>query len=111
MINDEKLDDVLLQLGHDDFNRGTAYLREGVYRWDQQPGQALTKVLYPAIAKNHGTTGSRVERCMRHSIEKAWGRGCEAARTKYFGYSVDPAKGAPTVGEYISRLARVCGDE
>lgn len=111
MINEQKLDAVLLELGHDDFNRGTAFLREAVFRWDQQPKQAMTKELYPAIAKNHGSTASRVERCIRHSIGKAWGRGSQEAQERYFGFSVDPDKGTPTNGEYISRLARVCAHE
>ncbi len=36
---------------------------------------AITKVLYPTIAKMHQTTASRVERAIRHAIEVAWSRG------------------------------------
>jgi two-component system response regulator (stage 0 sporulation protein A) len=106
MVNEQKMDNVLLLLGHDDFNRGTAYLREAVRLYE--PGMALTKELYPAIARVHSTTGARVERCMRHSIDKAWGRGCQEARTRFFGYSYDPDTGRPQVGEYVARLARLC---
>lgn len=109
MINEVKMDEILLELGHDDFNRGTAYLREGVKLF--RPGQTLTKELYPAIAKAHGSTGARVERCIRHSIDKAWARGDVGAQTKYFGYSIDPNTGKPRAGEYIARLARICHED
>lgn len=109
MINEEKMDNLLLELGHDDFNRGTAYLREAVKIY--RPEMGLTKELYPAIAKAHATTGARVERCIRHSIEKAWSRGSGEAQLKYFGYSIDPNRGKPVVGEYVARMARLCREE
>ena len=33
---------------------------------------AVTKVLYPEVAKKFSTTPSRVERAIRHAIEVAW---------------------------------------
>lgn len=108
MINEEKLDNLLLELGHNDFNRGTAQLRTAVRFWDARPGQPLTKELYPAVGKYHGTTGPRVERNIRHSIEQAWLRCDWKTQNKWFGGSVSPDKGKPTVGEYVARLARIC---
>lgn len=110
MINEEKLDKVLLELGHDDYNRGTAYLREAVKLYDRGAA-GITKEIYPTIGKAHGSTGARVERCIRHSTEKAWQRGSSEAQAKYFGFSVDPSKGKPSNGEYIARLARICHEE
>lgn len=104
MINEEKLDNLLLELGHDDFNRGTAYIRAAVRIYEGQP---LTKELYPAIARTAESTPGRIERCMRHSIDKAWSRGDSKAQLRCFGYSVNPDTGHPTVGEYISRLRRL----
>lgn len=109
MINEQKMDRLLLELGHDDFNRGTAYLREAVKMYE--PGMGITKEVYPTVAKRHGSTASRVERCMRHSIEKAWSRGNQEARMKYFGFSYSPELGRPTVGEYIARVARLCRED
>lgn len=108
-VNEEKMDNVLLELGHDDFNRGTAYLREAIKIYE--PGRPLTKEIYPAIAKQRHSTAARVERCMRHSIEKAWQRGSVEAQHKYFGFSINPETGKPQVGEYIARLARVCHED
>lgn len=105
MYNEHKLDELLLELGHNDFNRGTAMLRTAVR--DYRPGIYITKELYPGVAAYHGTTPARVERNIRHSIESAWNRSTFDVQTKYFGNSVDPNKGAPTVGEYVARLARI----
>lgn len=107
MINEAKLDDVLLELGHDDFNRGTAYIREGVKHFEAGK-RMMTKELYPAIARAHGSSSARVERMMRHSIEKAWSRNPIDVQLRYFGGSIDTERGKPTVGEYVARLARVC---
>lgn len=108
MINEQKLDDILLELGHDDFNLGTAYIRQAVK--DYRPGIAMTKELYPGLARAVGSSPARVERMMRHSIEKAWARNDFQGQLKYFGWSVDPDRGRPTVGEYVARLARICDE-
>ena len=107
MINEQKMDDLLLELGHDDFNRGTGYIREGVRHYDAGC-RMMTKEIYPAIAKAHGTRATAIERMMRHSIEKAWSRNDMEAQVKWFGSSIDPERGKPTVGEYVARLARIC---
>lgn len=107
MINEPYLDNVLLALGHDDYNRGTAMLREAVKVYDDG-ARMMTKEVYPAVAKRYGTTPSRVERNIRHSIDKAWNRGDEVTRMQFFGYSVNPETGKPTAGEYTARLARIC---
>ena len=43
---------------------------------------AVTKELYPSIAKKYNTIASRVERVIRHAIEATWGRGQIKAITK-----------------------------
>lgn len=104
-----KLDQIMMDLGHTDNLRGTGYLREAarIYR----PGMSITKELYPAIAAAANSTPERVERAMRHSIETAWQRGSYALQYQYFGYSVDPQKGRPTVSEYVARMARLCNED
>ena len=66
---------------------------------------AITKVLYPQVAKAFGTTPSRVERAIRHAIEVAWDRGDLETLQKYFGYTVNSAKGKPTNSEFIAMIA------
>ena len=66
---------------------------------------AVTKVLYPEVAKHFGTTSSRVERAIRHAIEVAWDRGDLETLQKYFGYTVNSTKGKPTNSEFIALIA------
>ena len=66
---------------------------------------AVTKELYPAIAKKYDTTPSRVERAIRHAIELAWDRGDTEKINKFFGYTVNGEKGKPTNSEFIAIIA------
>ena len=66
---------------------------------------AVTKVLYPAVAKHFHTPPSRVERAIRHAIEVAWDRGDLETLQKYFGYTVSNTKGKPTNSEFIAMIA------
>ena len=66
---------------------------------------AITKILYPTIAKRHQTTSSRVERAIRHAIEVAWSRGKLDTLDDLFGYTVSNGKGKPTNSEFIALIA------
>ena len=67
--------------------KGYMYLREAITMVvnDMELLSAVTKELYPSIAKKYNTTASRVERAIRHAIEVAWGRGQIEAINKLFG--------------------------
>ena len=65
----------------------------------------ITKQLYPDIAKAYGTTASRVEREIRHSIEVAWSRGKPDTMNEIFGYTIHTGKGKPTNSEFIAMVA------
>ena len=87
--------------------KGYQYLREAIIIAvnDMDVINAVTKVLYPEVAKRYGTTASRVERAIRHAIEVAWDRGDLETLQKYFGYTVSNAKGKPTNSEFIAMIA------
>ena len=87
--------------------KGYQYLREAILIAveDMEVINAVTKILYPEVAKRFGTTASRVERAIRHAIEVAWDRGDLETLQKYFGYTVSNAKGKPTNSEFIAMIA------
>lgn len=87
--------------------KGYMYLREAITMVvnDMELLSAVTKELYPSIAKKYNTTASRVERAIRHAIEVAWGRGQIDAINKLFGYTVHNDKGKPTNSEFIAIIA------
>lgn len=87
--------------------KGYQYLREAILIAvaDMDVINAVTKVLYPEVAKRFNTTASRVERAIRHAIEVAWDRGDLETLQKYFGYTVSNVKGKPTNSEFIAMIA------
>lgn len=87
--------------------KGYHYLRDSIMMAieDMDVLNAITKVLYPTIAKKHKTTSSRVERAIRHAIEVSWNRGKLDTLDELFGYTVSSGKGKPTNSEFIALIA------
>ena len=87
--------------------KGYQYLREAIIIavHDMDVINAITKVLYPQVAKTFQTTPSRVERAIRHAIEVAWDRGDLDTLQRFFGYTVSNTKGKPTNSEFIALIA------
>ena len=87
--------------------KGYHYVREAIIMAveDMESLNAITKILYPGIAKKFSTTPSRVERAIRHAIETAWSRGDVDVLNKIFGYTVSHDKGKPTNSEFIAMIA------
>lgn len=99
--------DVIHEIGVPAHIKGYQYLREAIIITinDMDAINAVTKVLYPSVAKKFGTTPSRVERAIRHAIEVAWDRGDLETLQKFFGYTVSNIKGKPTNSEFIAMIA------
>lgn len=97
----------LHELGVPSHIKGYQYIREGitlVYKKPEIVG-GITKELYPEIAKKFSSTGSRVERAIRHAIEVSWNRGNWDLMEEIFGHSVDIDKAKPTNSEFIVTIA------
>jgi two-component system response regulator (stage 0 sporulation protein A) len=99
--------DIIHEIGVPAHIKGYQYLREAILITvnDMDAINAVTKVLYPAVAKKFATTPSRVERAIRHAIEVAWDRGDIETLQKFFGYTVSNIKGKPTNSEFIAMIA------
>ena len=87
--------------------KGYQYLREAIQMTieDRETNSAITKVLYPTIAKKYQTTPSRVERAIRHAIEVTFSRGPVEPKEEMFGYTIGYGKGKPTNSEFIALIA------
>ena len=98
---------VIHEIGVPAHIKGYQYLREAIMITvrDMDVINAVTKILYPEVAKRYATTPSRVERAIRHAIEVAWDRGDLETLQKYFGYTVSNVKGKPTNSEFIAMIA------
>ena len=99
--------DILHQIGVPAHIKGYTYLRDSIMLAVQDPSviSAITKQLYPTIAKMNDTTSSRVERAIRHAIEVAWDRGDVEVLNSYFGYTIHNSRGKPTNSEFIAMIA------
>lgn len=99
--------EVIHEIGVPAHIKGYQYLREAIILSvnNMEMINAVTKVLYPEVAKTFETTPSRVERAIRHAIEVAWDRGDIEILQKFFGYTVSNIKGKPTNSEFIAMIA------
>ena len=98
--------DIIHEIGVPAHIKGYQYLREAIMLSveDREMLSAVTKILYPAIAKKYHTTSSRVERAIRHAIEVAWNRGDMDTLDSMFGYTINVGKGKPTNSEFIALI-------
>ncbi|MBS6861022.1 MAG: sporulation transcription factor Spo0A [Clostridiales bacterium] len=99
--------EILHQIGVPAHIKGYHYLRDSILMAVRTPEiiNAVTKQLYPSVAKDYETTPSRVERAIRHAIEVAWDRGDVDVLTGYFGYTIHNTRGKPTNSEFIAMIS------
>ncbi len=102
-----RVTDIIHQIGVPAHIKGYQYLRDAILMAieDESIINAVTKRLYPAVAKKHMTTSSRVERAIRHAIEVAWDRGDVDVLNAYFGYTIHNSRGKPTNSEFIAMIS------
>jgi len=95
------------QLGVPAHIKGYQYIRDAIMMVieDMDAINAITKFLYPTVAKHYNTTSSRVERAIRHAIEVAWDRGNPDILNELFGYTILSTRGKPTNSEFIAMIA------
>ena len=102
-----RVTEIIHEIGVPAHIKGYHYLRSAIMRATQDKYliEAITKELYPSIAKEFCTTPSRVERAIRHAIEVAWDRGDIETLQKWFGWTVSNTKGKPTNSEFIALVS------
>lgn len=102
-----KVTDILHEIGVPAHIKGYHYLRDSIIMSVEHPEiiNAVTKQLYPSVAKKYETTSSRVERAIRHAIEVAWDRGDIDVLNSYFGYTIHNDRGKPTNSEFIAMIS------
>ena len=98
---------LLHTLGLDVKLDGWKMLRAGIPLFAADPGQTLSKVLYPAIAAAVGATDGRaVEHAIRDCIAKAWKRRDHFVWMKYFPPDKTGNIPCPTNSQFIKTLAQ-----
>ena len=104
---ERRITSVISEIGIPAHINGYQYLRNAIMMSIESPDaiNAVTKIIYPTIAKSYETSPSRVERAIRHAIEVAWSRGNIDTLDSIFGYTVDDSRGKPTNSEFIAIVA------
>lgn len=99
--------DILKEIGTPPNILGHKYLARAVELVcnDESYLQMITKSLYPSIAKEYNSTGSRVERSIRHAVETTFDRGDMDAIVSVFGNTFSVNRGKLTNSEAIAGLA------
>ena len=96
---------MLLALGISTKLQGYAFLREALLLSMEDPGQSVTKELYPAVGVICGGNAQQVERSIRSAIQSAWQRRDEQVWRMSFQAMPDGRIPRPTNATFISRLA------
>ena len=107
MIVCEEIGELLEQLGLARKEKGFEQLSYAIAVTAQEFERAgsVTKLLYPDLAKHFQTTPEKIERSLRHLIEKSWEKGEKTRFEELFGYHRDNSENRPTNSEYIAILA------
>ena len=107
MIVCEEIGELLEQLGLDRKEKGFERLSYAIAVTAKEFERAgsVTKLLYPDLAKHFQTTPEKIERSLRHLIEKSWEKGEKTRFEELFGYHRDNSEIRPTNSEYIAILA------
>ena len=102
-----RVTNIIHEIGVPAHIKGYQYLRSAIVMavGDMDVINAITKELYPTIAKEFQTTPSRVERAIRHAIELAWDRGDLDTLQRWFGFTISNTRGKPTNSEFIAMIA------
>ena len=104
---DRKLVDILLSVGISANLHGYNYLKESIKLAIDEPNSinAITKVLYPTIARKFNTTSCRVERAIRHALEVSFNKGRMMVLNEIFGLKIFGENDKPTNSEFVALLA------
>lgn len=107
MIVCEEIGELLEQLGLARKEKGFERLSYAIAVTAKEFERAgsVTKLLYPDLAKHFQTTPEKIERSLRHLIEKSWEKGEKTRFEELFGYHRDNSEVRPTNSEYIAILA------
>ena len=97
----------LLRLGIATKLHGYGYLREAIILLAKDPGQSITKELYPSVAAQFRSTAVQVERSIRSAIHTAWAHGDNQIWQQYFPANDSGSIPRPTNASFISRLANI----
>ena len=97
---------MLMQIGVPAHLSGYKFIRTALIMVTDRPEMfsSLTRVLYPEIAQEFGTTASCVERAIRHAISLTWDRGGSENYRRLLGRQASTVGLKPTNSEFLAQV-------
>ena len=97
---------MLMQIGVPPHLSGYKFIRAALIMVIDRPElfSSLTRVLYPEIAREFGTTASCVERAIRHAISLTWDRGGGETYRRLLGRQASTIGDKPTNSEFLAQV-------
>ena len=104
---EQKVVDVLFRIGVPEHCSGYALLKTAIVLVieDNSLIDNMMSGLYPALAKKHSSTVSRVERNIRNIIQIIWNRGNLDYLADIFANTIHSRKGTPSNSHFIATVA------
>ena len=100
-IDERMVKKLLKELGVPVNIKGYRYICNAIVCLSKEKEMKISLGLYPKVAKEFGTTGSRVERAIRHAVERTFERGNYDVINEVFGSKVSATKGKLTNSEFM----------
>ena len=100
-IDERMVKKLLKELGVPVNIKGYRYICNAVVCLSKEKEMKISLGLYPKVAKEFGTTGSRVERAIRHAVERTFETGSYEVLDEIFGETVRNNKGKVTNSEFL----------
>lgn len=101
------LENLLLELNISARGNGFRCLEAAIMLYEQDPGQSVTKELYPEVARQCGGTGASVERVIRTAVHGAWARRTESHWRQFFRADRHGNVPRPSNTHFIATMAEV----
>lgn len=101
--------DILIDIGVPANGQGYPMLVEAVMYLINDPESInqATQKLYTHVGEKFGASWKNADRNMRHCMERAMERCDPDTIFRYFGNSIHPDKGGPSLSEFLARIADI----
>ena len=107
----EDIDHILSVLGFKMNTSGYRITRLALELYIQNPEQAITNSLYPAVADAYGGTVTQVEKAIRDSIAGAWKCRNDKVWSAYFAIGKNGKVAKPSNGDFLARIGSSLSQE
>ena len=103
-VSNAQIIQLLNHIGVSYTNKGRRYIIETIQYRIKHPNASFTQEIYPAVGEKFQTKGTRVERCIRHEIERCFDIPGNDLLVEIFGLSISLKEGKVPNSEFIDGL-------